>query len=143
MISITLVLKSLHHCINRKMEKISKKYGVSGVQFVVLVYLLKNENIDVFQKDIERLIDVRRSTATVILQNLTQKGFITRENSEKDGRLKKIALTEKAKGMVKEFEQEMIKLQDIVESDISLEEKENFVKVSEKIKDNLENIDKN
>lgn len=140
MSSLVVVLKSLHHCIGRKIEHVSKKYGVTGVQFLVLTFLLKEENGEVYQKDIEKFLDVRGSTATGILQNLTQKGFIERSSSSEDARLKKIVLCEKSKGMIKEFEDEMNLLQENVEKDISLEEKQMFKEVVDKIKHNLENV---
>lgn len=135
-----MVLKSLHHCIGRKIEQVSKKYGVTGVQFFVLTYLIQNENKDVYQKDIEKFLDVRGSTATGILQNLTQKGFIERMSSDSDARLKKIVLCEKAKSMINDFEIEMKELQEYVEKDIEESEKEIFIEVVEKLKHNIESV---
>lgn len=54
---------------------------------------------DIFQKDVEAEFQIRKSTATGILQLLEKKGFICRESVERDGRLKRVAPTEKALAM--------------------------------------------
>ena len=51
---------------------------------------------DVYQKDVEQEFRIRRSTATVMLQSLEQKGYLVRVASTEDARLKRILLTEKA-----------------------------------------------
>ena len=139
MIPVTLVLKSLHHCLVRRIEQTTKKYGLTGVQFLILQYLLENRDKDVYQKDIEKFINVRRSTATGILQNLTHKGFIKRVENLNDARLKKIVLSEKVEVIIKDFDKEMERIQQQVEKDITKEEKEIFLNVANKIQRNLEN----
>lgn len=54
---------------------------------------------DIFQKDVEAEFQIRKSTATGILQLLEKKGFICRESVERDGRLKRVVPTEKALAM--------------------------------------------
>ena len=92
MFSIILSMKSLHHTMMRRFEKESKDFDATGGQLMVLKFLYDHENGDVYQKDVEKLIDVRGSTATVILQSLTKKGYIKRIPCSNDGRLKKIIL---------------------------------------------------
>ena len=81
---------------------------------------------------------MRRSTATVMLQNLEQKGYIVRESVKSDGRVKKITVTEKAvqhdmaiHHLIDGFNKEL-------EEGITPEEKECFYKILEKIRSNLE-----
>ena len=88
----------------RRFEKESKDFDATGGQLMVLKFLYDHENEDVYQKDIEKFIDVRGSTATVILQTLTKKGYIKRVACSSDGRLKKIVLCEKAKKVIVEFD---------------------------------------
>ena len=71
---------------------------LSGMQGPVIGYIYDHsEKQDVFQKDIEKWFNIRRSTATVMLQNLEQKDLIVRVPVPNDGRLKKIVLTDKAR----------------------------------------------
>jgi len=51
---------------------------------------------DIYQKDVEAEFQIRRSTATGILQLLEKNGFILRKAEDRDARLKKIVPTEKA-----------------------------------------------
>lgn len=141
MYSILAVLKSLHHCVGRRLEDISKKYGVTGVQFMVLSYLLDNDEKDIFQKDIEQFLGVRSSTVTEILQNMTQKELITRISCAKDARLKKIVPCDVAKDMVGEIVKEEQALKEAIEKNITEDEKKIAKNIIEKIKQNLEGIE--
>ena len=55
-----------------------------------------HEGIETYQKDIEREFKISRSTATGLLQNMEKLGYVYREVSEADSRLKRIVLTEKS-----------------------------------------------
>ena len=54
---------------------------------------------EVYQKDIEEEFRIRKSTATGILQLMEKNGFISRESSKKDARLKRIVPTPKAEAL--------------------------------------------
>ena len=54
------------------------------------------EGIETYQKDIEKEFKISRSTATELLQNMEQHGYLYREVSTIDNRLKRIVLTEKS-----------------------------------------------
>ena len=51
---------------------------------------------EIYQRDVEREFQIRRSTATGALQLLEKNGFIRREAIETDARLKRIVPTAKA-----------------------------------------------
>jgi DNA-binding MarR family transcriptional regulator len=138
MLSVLIILKSLHHCIGRRLEKIAKKYGVTGVQVMVLNFLMENQGKDIFQKDVERFLGIRSSTTTEILQNMTQKGLIKRTSLPNDARRKKLELCEPSTQMMQEFKDELDALREIIEMDITEEEKQTFRDVVEKVKNNLQ-----
>ena len=52
--------------------------------------------LETFQKDIEKAYEIRRSTATGILQLLEKNGYLKRQSVSEDARLKKLVLTAKA-----------------------------------------------
>ena len=54
------------------------------------------EEIETYQKDIEKEFKISRSTATELLQNMEQHGYLYREVSPLDNRLKRIVLTDKS-----------------------------------------------
>lgn len=129
-------LKKLSNKIHREIDKFASKSQLSGAEGRVLHYLLGQEEA-VYQRDIEIKLGLRSSTATEILKKMEVNGLIIRKTSENDGRLKKIIVTEKA-----------IQYKDIVLNDlknfeakltngISNEEIEFFLKVVEKMINNL------
>lgn len=54
------------------------------------------EGIETYQKDVEKEFKISRSTATELLQNMEQHGYLYREVSPLDNRLKRIVLTDKS-----------------------------------------------
>lgn len=69
---------------------------ITGVQGWIVAYVCNNSDRDVFQRDIEEMFRIRRSTATGILNGMQAAGLISRRAVDYDARLKKIVLTEKA-----------------------------------------------
>ena len=75
--------------------------GLTSIQSRILGHLRHaGENgVDVFQKDIEEVFRIKRSSVTSVLQTLEKKGLLVRESIPEDARVKKLCLTEKAKRM--------------------------------------------
>lgn len=69
---------------------------ITSIQGLVLDYLFRNRETDVFQKDLEEYLEIKGSSVTSILDNLEKNGYVRREAVDYDGRLKKLAITEKA-----------------------------------------------
>jgi DNA-binding MarR family transcriptional regulator len=110
---------------------------LTGVHGYIIGYLAKNSHKDIFQKDIENELTIRRSTATAILQLMEKNGYIVRVPFEKDGRLKKILLTEKSKKRHLIFKEEIDRLEDKINSGLNEEEIKEFFRIIEKIKSNI------
>jgi DNA-binding MarR family transcriptional regulator len=72
--------------------------GLTSIQTRILGHLrhAQKENKDVFQRDIEEVFRIKRSSVTSVLQTLEKKGLIIRESIPEDARLKKLVLTDKA-----------------------------------------------
>ena len=68
----------------------------TGMQGWIIGFLHRNEDRDMFQRDVEAEFNIRRSTATGILQLMEKNGFLLREPVAYDARLKKLVLTPKA-----------------------------------------------
>lgn len=68
--------------------------GVRGMLLGEIVRANKEER-DIFQRDVERWMQLRRSSVTVILQAMEQDGFITRCSVAQDARLKRLSATPK------------------------------------------------
>lgn len=80
---------------------VMKSDELTAMQKHVLKFiLLETLHRDLYQKDIEEEFQIRKSTATGILQLMEKKGFIYRECAKQDGRLKRIVPTDKAKDIL-------------------------------------------
>lgn len=134
-------MKSINNLIRRRLDVRFTEVGLGelcGMQGPMIGYIYKQSKTqDVFQKDIEKEFNIRRSTATVMLQNMEQKGLIVRQTVDHDARLKKILLTEKAKECHLRVREQIDAFNEELEKGITKEEKEEFFRILEKIKCNL------
>lgn len=135
-------IKAINNMIRRKLDIRFAEAGleeISGMQGPLLGFLDRHTGEgDVFQRDLEKHFNIRRSTATVMLQNLEQKGYLVRESVDSDGRLKRIVLTDKAREMNREIRKQIDEFNWELENGITPEEKQLFLQISDKIIKNLE-----
>ncbi len=110
---------------------------LTGVQGFIIGFLSRNEGKDIFQKDIEEKLTIRRSTATAILQLMEKNGYIKRVPYENDGRRKRILLTEKSKKRHIVFSEEIDRLEEKLNKGLTSKEISEFLKTIEKIKENI------
>lgn len=87
--------------------------GVRGMLLGEIVRANK-ENRDVYQRDVEHWMQIRRSSVTAVLQAMEQDGFITRCSVARDARLKRLSATpkgvayhERIRLSINHFEQEL------------------------------------
>ena len=102
----------------------------------IIGFVCDAEN-DVFQRDIEKEFDIRRSTATTILQLMEKRGLIIREPTDYDARLKKIVLTEKSLEIERQVRENISSYEKKMRENISDEEIDDFFALIERIKQNL------
>lgn len=112
--------------------------GLTAMQKHVLKFiLLETLHRDIYQKDVEEEFQIRKSTATGILQLMEKNGFICRECSKKDARLKRIVPTEKAEVLRREILENIRTMEKRLAKGIPEEEFEMCMKVLWKMFDNL------
>lgn len=68
----------------------------TGGNTPILMFLVKHRGEEIFQYDIEKRFGIARSTASRVLGLMEKKGLIERQAVERDARLRRIVLTEKA-----------------------------------------------
>ena len=107
-------------------------------QMQILEYILEHQDEDVYQKDLEDVLKLRRATVSGVLQTMEKNNLIDRVTSIKDTRTKKIILNKKAKDIFLQHKQKIEEIENIVVKDISKEDLENFSKVIDMMKNNLE-----
>ena len=92
---------------------------------------------DTFQKDIETEFSINRSTTSEMLKLMCKNGMISSVPVDYDARLKKIVLTEKSLKVNQELSRKMNELDKILIKGLSESEVETFLKLCDKLIDNL------
>ncbi len=90
---VLISLRQIMQAIDLHSKKISKQYGLTAPQLVVLNLIRKLQSPSV--KKLADWANLSSATVSDVLDRLTQKGLIQRVRSEKDKRLILIHLTEK------------------------------------------------
>lgn len=133
-------IKEIDMLILRKVLNMSKNNNYSNfspVQGRIVKYLLDNEGKKVFQRDLEKVLGIRRSTISGILQTMEKNNIIKRITVEEDARIKEIVMTEEAKKVNEKIQDKFIEIENIISKDISKSDLEIFLKVAKQIKENL------
>lgn len=95
-----MTILCLANCLSRELDALIAEQGGAGISSVnaqILQFLAEREGEDVFQRDIEEAFSIRRSTVSKIVQLMETKGLIEREAVDRDARLKRLKLTDKAR----------------------------------------------
>ncbi len=135
-----LKLNILSHKLKKHLNAVLSDLGITGVQSRILHYILVHYSSGaVFQRDIEAVFGLSRSTATGILQLLERDGMIRRESVSTDARLKSLVPTEKAARIDEEVLESITAIERRLVRDISAEEQEIFLSVADRMARNLDN----
>lgn len=98
------------------------------------------EGLETFQKDVEKAYEIRRSTATGMLQLLEKNGYLERQSVSADARLKKLILTAKAIEAHAQIIAKIEIFEERLSRGISEEEKEIFFRIMDQMKKNLDQM---
>lgn len=132
------MINSLSHQLKRQMCILEEESGLTNMQSLVLHYIaFQTVERDLYQKDVEKAFQIRRSTATGILQFLEKEGYIYRESVDRDARLKKIVPTEKTVELHGHIISNIRHMERILQEGIPEEDLEVCVRVLEQMSANL------
>lgn len=111
--------------------------NITPTQMQILTYVLEHKNENIYQRDLEDVLKLRRATVSGVLQTMEKNNLIVRINDLEDIRIKKIILNKKAEDIFKENEKRMEKIEKTITKDISKEDLDTFLKVIEIMKNNI------
>ena len=133
-------IREIQQMIHQKMEQFRHENDceLTFVQTRTIGYLIANQDHDVFQRDLEKELRIRRSTASEILNVLERDGYLYRLSSQQDARLKKLVLTEKALQLNQKMTENIDRMEALLSQSISQQYQEHFFSVLDQIKKNLE-----
>lgn len=138
--SLQAVDHQVKKSIAAKMTEISDDQN-NMMQSRIIGFIHSRQDQDVFQKDIEELLKIRRSTATGMLNTLEKKGLIERQPVSHDARLKKLVITPKGIEFSKKAVECIQSVERKVRSGLNEEELETFFNVLSKIRKNIEDME--
>ena len=111
---------------------------ITPMQGRVIGYLKHHPAEMAYQRDLEREFQIRRSTASAILQTMERDGLIRREPVPQDARLKKLVLTARAEAFSEHFRSEMARAEALITRGVSPEDLDTFFRVMEQFEQNLQ-----
>ena len=109
----------------------------SATQMIIMDYILNHQDEDIYQRDLEEVLHLRRATVSGVLQTMEKHGLVERVLCEKDVRCKKIILKEKAKKMFDMKRMEFYKMEEVIKKGLSEEEIEIFCLILKSMQDNI------
>ena len=97
---VVTTLRKIIRAIDIQSKKLTKTYGLTGPQLIVLKEIRKDPTRPI--SIISREVSLSQATVTTILNRLEQQGFAKRQRSEQDKRKVNLLLTDKAEAILNE-----------------------------------------
>lgn len=116
------LIKIIHNTFETELNNQLKKYGLTKVQCDVLIYLDRNVDKEVIQRDIEKFFGISNPTVSGILDRLEHKELIQRLVSSKDARYKYIEQTDKARHLHQKLKSNMEQMEKKLRANLTNEE---------------------
>lgn len=141
-LKLGLDISRINHIISRKVDAavinaIDDNLTVSQA-YVIDFISNEGEDREIFQKDLEKEFDLKRSSISLMLNNMEKSDLIKRVPVADDARLKKIILTEKSIKLYENISTAIDSVENKLSENITLEEIKAFQRVLDKIRKNLE-----
>lgn len=133
------IINHLSSRLRSRSQEVHAKLGIGNAQGKILNFILVESALHpVYQKDIEKEFSLRPPTVTEMLKSLEVRELILRIPDEQDGRFKRIVFTEKAAAVKDALNKEIHETEELLLRGISEKELKEFVRITEKMLQNLE-----
>lgn len=123
------------HFTNLKTTEILNK--LTGSNGYIIVYLMEHQNELITQKQIEEVLGITRSTASIVLSHMEENQLITRKILEQDSRIKSIHIMPKGMELYETMTREKIEFEAKLLQGFTSFELEQFVKYIRRMKKNI------
>ena len=135
-IEVIGVLHKVDNQIKRKIDQVALKHDLTGIQAFFLKCIHdKSSEGDLFQRDLEKMFDIRRSSVSTMISCVEKKGYIKRVSIPTDKRVNKIILTEEGMKKHEEVDADLKKYKQELLKDFSDEEIKLLYNILERISD--------
>lgn len=106
-------------------------------QMRIIEYILKNEDKEIYQKNLEEVLNLRRATVSGVLQTMEKNHLIERVTDSNDLRSKKIILNQSTKDLFIQKQKQIEEIEKFIIQEITESELETFINVLDKMKENI------
>lgn len=111
---------------------------MKGPQSMALGYLIHASAQDeIYVKDLEKYMKIRKSTASELVSRLEKNGYVKTEKSQKDGRLKRLIVTEEGHEAHDRILQYLQEIDDRLVEGLSKEEVDTLVNLLNRLIENM------
>lgn len=111
---------------------------MKGPQSMALGYLIHASAQDeIYVKDLEKYMKIRKSTASELVSRLEKNGYVKTGKSQKDGRLKRLIVTEEGHAAHDRILQFLQEIDDRLVEGLSKEEVDTFVNLLNRLIQNM------
>lgn len=141
--NILFKIKSINKLIIKKLsyDNSIETFKVTPTQIEIIEYIL-NSNSKVYQRDLEKILNLSRATVSGVLMTMEKNRLIKRVADENDLRSKQIILNKVAKQEFLKTKKKIVELSKIINKGITDEEIEIFSRVIDKMKNNINEYNK-
>ena len=115
----------------------SDRHGITETEGLIMGFLCDHPERELYQRDVEEVFCIRRSTASRFLQNLERDGMLVRQSVPRDARLKKLIPTEKALAVHACIAEKFQIAEKLMTAGLTEGEVEQFIATARKIQRNL------
>ena len=130
----TLIVRTFVNDMMVKNEKL--KNFLTPTQVHIIEYIVDTKD-DVYQKDLENVLNLRRATVSGVLQTMEKNQLIKRVPSNSDARVKKVILNPKTKELFLKHKHKMDETEKVVTKNIPESDLETFSHVLDMMKHNI------
>lgn len=132
-------IKAVSNLLKRKIFETGmlEKKPITEMQMRIIDFLYRHQEEDIFQRDLEEALSVRRSSVSRFLAAMERQGLLLRQPVPQDARLKKLTLTPAAVADHEQGIRQIQRIEEVVARGLSAEEIQEFYRVLLKIKRNL------
>ena len=111
----------------------------SPSQMQIMHYIFTHQNEDIYQKDLENVLNISRASVSGILHTMEKNAIINRVVCNNDVRCKKIILNENAYNIFMQGKEKFMELEKVLLTNISKDELNQFNNIVDKMQNNLIN----
>ena len=125
--------------IEKREEQANVMQLPTPTQMQIIEYILNHTSEDIYQRDLEDILNLRRATVSGVLHTMEKNNLIRRVTDNEDTRSKKILLNNKEKEIFLQNQKKMDKTEQTITQNIPKEDLEVFSRVIQMMKNNMKN----